>query len=120
MPTLVEQNTYEQAMSAPFKMPSVEVGTPIAWWASGQKDIGGVSCGMVLRVMPNARMIEAQLLNGNMLFSVRHADDPKLVNPDLREDGCWDFSPFTKHVLERLEMLELEAQTSGKKPKKLE
>lgn len=104
--SVYEQSSFEAAMAKPFTMPKVEIGTPVSWWATGQRETGSPLCGIVARVLPNARMIEVQLVDGRTIFDARHADDPKLVNPDIREDGgCWDFSPFYRNLMDVLDLL---------------
>ena len=101
-----------------FVMPKVEIGTTVAWYATGKS--GSIpQIGFVIRCMP--RSVHILTATSGVKEAVRHLEDPKLkLNPEQRETGAWDFTDETKALRalitsmdERIKALEksLAAQT---------
>ena len=87
-----------------FKMPEVEVGTPVTFYANGLKEGTEPRIGFILRISRSGRNVVIRTAEGGHYESVRHIDDPKLqLNSDHRENGGWDFAEFHKQELKERE-----------------
>lgn len=89
---------------APYVMPRPDRGQRVIFHRNCIKNSITDSVGYVDDVSPmNITLIVA----GRMLESVPHCSDPRVKeNPNLRENGMWDFSPSDKAINDRLEKLE--------------
>ena len=101
-------------LAAEFKMPHVEIGDDVLWWPKADKS-KPERLAQVQEVWGPSNAIVVRLIDSGMTYdSCRHIDDPKLVeNPNLRDDGGWDFTASTKQrwadekaLEERLQRLE--------------
>ncbi len=94
-----------------WRMPKVEPGTPIIWYA-GNKPDKKPYVGTVARVMRKPNQTIVAHVPGHpgseFVFKCHHVSDPLLkLGADIAsEGGCWQFSPFYREYLERSAELE--------------
>lgn len=94
-----------------FDMPEVRIGTPVVFYATGQV-VGHPMLGFVVRISRTGRTIMIRTSDGRVFEGARHCDDPKLeMSVDIRESGCWDFTPEWKR--HEAEMVEIKARLSA-------
>ena len=103
-----------------FQMPSVNIGLPVVWYSSGQRNPKESTVGFV-RAISN-RNIRIFLATGETKDSVPHIDDPRLQrNEHHREFGAWDFTDDHKLLVllkVRVEALEKAATGTNQPPAK--
>lgn len=77
----------------PYDMPQPQVGDTVLWYANASPSVPPLPCA-VAKVLH--RYCELNPIGTNLITfpeRVRHAGDPGLQNPNIRQDGCWDFTP---------------------------
>lgn len=95
---------------AAWQAPKVEEGADVLWFEFADP-MRQAYVGSVVKV--KGRFVDVYL-HGALKASVRHIDDPSLVdNANHRENGAWDFAPSYKTaqeerrvLLERLDQIE--------------
>lgn len=81
-----------------YQMPHVDIGTPVVWYAKGERRGSEAEVGFVMHC--GGRNVVLYTARGRRVDAVRHVDDPKLrLSMEQREMGAWDFTPESKRIL---------------------
>ena len=84
----------------PYRMPHVEVGMIVNWYPEGNKN--DVHAAIVSQVGDEAislNVVAPDIHNTKAYSGVPHAAKPEINKHVLRENGCWEHSPWMKNVL---------------------
>ena len=87
-----------------YEMPVAEVGMAVLWFQGGDLSGKGEPA-IISRAGPWSiclNIIDPGSYNFRIRDGVRHASDPQVERrgPDVVENGCWDYTPFTKKLLD--------------------
>ena len=109
----------EAPVSPPrFVMPPIGVGQRVLIYHQGTKESGKLpSMGHVRKVYGDKALVQSY--DNQFYNTVPHIDDPRLVNnPDLRQEGAWDYTSDDLAVKKFMEdtrdkLAALERQVAG-------
>lgn len=98
-------------MSEPYRMPKVFVGDRVLYYVDGDRTrdpqygvivgIGGMSLELKVPRRNNGP--------DQWIPDAIHVTDPRMNNPEIRKNGCWDYHPDTallRKLREQVERLE--------------
>lgn len=115
---VAEPEKKEQSPPAEYVMPTVRFGQQVAWYHGGDAN-GRPTLGTVEEV--GSRTVTLVCISsGRGLFlkqSVRHISDPGFkANPNIRDDGVWDYTDYDKEQMSWRKRVEarLETRKGGK------
>jgi hypothetical protein len=99
-----------------YKTPFVEVGLTVWWYPDGDS-----------RLQPHLAFVTAigqdtvcvniaapNSYNFMIRDGARHVSDPRIKEAERREAGAWDYTPFTRRILNLLQELVPNSQLSKK------
>lgn len=79
----------KQATHAPYDVPHRRIGQLVKWYPNGREN-APYRFAYVHKL--GDRFTELQLTSGEVIRGVCHVGDPKLKNPNIRDNGSWDFT----------------------------
>jgi hypothetical protein len=90
----------------PYDMPPVHVGQQVLWFANCSPSSRPEPC-TVQRVSHRNVLLTANNANASVpSYGIVHAGDPGVQNPNIRQNGCWDYTKWDHAMLARIDKLE--------------